>query len=54
MKIPFDVEVNVDLDLVLTQNSQVSFGRSDRHGEERTGVHAFISQRDITDADGQL
>lgn len=42
------------LDLVLTQNSQISFGRSDRHGEERTGVHAFIRQRDITDADGQL
>lgn len=38
----------------LTQNSQVGFGRSDRHGEQRAGVHAFVRQCDIIDADGQL
>lgn len=41
-------------DVFLTQNRQVGFGCSDWHGEERTGVHALVRQRDITDADGQL
>lgn len=39
---------------LLTENSQVGFGRSDRHGEQRAGVHAFVGQQDVADADGQL
>lgn len=39
---------------LLTENSQVGFGCSDRHGEQRAGVYAFVGQHDVTDADGQL
>lgn len=40
--------------LLLTKNSQVGLGCSHRHGEEGAGVHAFVGQGDLTDADGQL
>lgn len=40
--------------LLLTQNSQVGFGCSHRHGEEGAGVHAFVRQFHFADADGQL
>lgn len=40
--------------LLLTKNSQVGLGCSHRHGEEGAGVHAFIRQGDVADADGQL
>lgn len=46
--------MQVFVEILLTQNCQVGFGCSDGHGEERTGVHAFIGQCDITDTDGQL
>ena len=56
INISFKQELNTTLTIkeILTENSQVGFGCSDRHGEERAGVHAFIRQRDVTDADGQL
>lgn len=38
----------------LTENGQVGFGRSDGHGEQGAGVHAFVGQHDVADADGEL